>query len=158
MPSRERAKGGSAPEASGVRACETAEVASPSVTKSVISAVVKLRREQIRMTPLCSRDREHRQLPTMEIRCRARARLHIGRKVATVGGQKIAADASSTPVASGSVRIGREPIDDLKEVLRQCLFGQCLIVAPELPPYLREERGVCHRICRSGVDAQAPIT
>ena len=87
-----------------------------------------------------------------------RARLHIGEKVAAVGGQKMAADASSTPVAWGFARISREPMDDLKEVLRQCLFGQCLIVAPELPPYLREERGVCHRICQSGVDAQAPIT
>src|SRR3954447_17474624 len=36
------------------------------------------------------------------------------------------ADASSTPVAWGFVRISREPIDDLKEVLRQYLFGQCL--------------------------------
>src|SRR5215207_11095787 len=99
MPSRERANGGSAAEASDVRACEIAEVASPTPRKSVISAVVKLRREQIRMAPLCSRDREQRQLPTMEIdqrqgtwqgnaRLAARAlpllvhsaRLHIGRK------------------------------------------------------------------------------
>src|SRR5215218_2313890 len=64
----------------------------------------------------------------------------------------MAAAASSTSVAWVFVRISREPIDDLKEVLRQCLFGQCLIVAPELPPDLREERGVCHRIYRCGVD------
>src|SRR3954452_23360904 len=67
MPSRECANGGSAPEASDVRACEIAEVARPAPRKSVISAVVKLRREQIRMARLCSRDREQRQLPTMEI-------------------------------------------------------------------------------------------
>src|SRR5215217_5320258 len=69
----------------------------------------------------------------------------------------MAAAASSTPVAWGFVRISREPIDDLKEVLRQCLFFQCLIVAPELPSDLPEERGVCHGICRCGVDAEAPI-
>src|SRR5215204_2189218 len=67
MPCRECANGGSAPEASDVRACEIAEVASPTPRKSVISAVVKLRREQISMAPLCSGDREQRQLPTMEI-------------------------------------------------------------------------------------------
>src|SRR5215207_1480171 len=67
MPSRERANGGSAAEASDVRACEIADGASPTARKSVISAVVKLRREQIRMAPLCSRDRKQRQLPTMEI-------------------------------------------------------------------------------------------
>src|SRR5215207_5593835 len=70
----------------------------------------------------------------------------------------MAAGASSTPpVAWGSVRIGREPLDDLEEVLRQCLFGQGCVVAPEHPANLLEERGVCHRICRYGVDAEAPI-
>src|SRR5215217_2866533 len=118
MPSRECANGGSAPEASDVRACEIAEVASPTPRKSVISAVVKLRREQIRMAPLSSRDREQRQLPTMAIRCRARARLHIGRKGGGRWGQKMAAAASSTPVAWGIVRISRVkfgPHDELLE-------------------------------------------
>ena len=70
----------------------------------------------------------------------------------------MAADASLTPpIAWGSVRIGREPLDDLEEVLRQCLFGQGCVVAPEHPANLLEERGVCHRICRYGVDAEAPI-
>src|SRR5829696_2368703 len=97
MPSRDRAKASSAAEGSAILACGTAEGARPTVRNSVISAVVKLRREQIRMAPLCSRDREQRQLPTMEIDQRqgtwqgslaARAlpllvhsaRLHIGRK------------------------------------------------------------------------------
>src|SRR5215207_4107763 len=77
----------------------------------------------------------------------------------------MAAAASSTPVASGFVRISREPIDDLKEVLRQSLFGQGRVVAPEHPANLLEERGVCHRICRYGaavraalMPASAPIT
>src|SRR5215207_8532222 len=68
----------------------------------------------------------------------------------------MAAAASSTPVASGFVRISREPIDDLKEVLRQSLFGQGRVVAPEHPADLLEERGVCHRICRYGA-AEVPI-
>ena len=66
----------------------------------------------------------------------------------------MAADASLTPpVAWGSVRIGWEPLDDLEEVLRQWLFGQGRVVAPEHPANLLEERGVCHWICRYGVDA-----
>src|SRR5215203_5748647 len=71
----------------------------------------------------------------------------------------MAADASLTPpIAWGSVRIGWEPLDDLEAVLRQWLFGQGRVVAPEHRANLLEERGVCHRICRYGVDAEAPIS